>query len=68
MKKTLVRLVAGPMMGAGIAAGALGLAAAANADDPVKAHRICTRRTPGRHSLTRTMSASRIGWRIPEPG
>jgi hypothetical protein len=37
MKKNLVRLVAGPLAAAGLAAGALGLAAAANADDPVKA-------------------------------
>jgi len=37
MNKNLVRLVAGPVMAAGMAAGALGLAAAANADDPVKA-------------------------------
>jgi hypothetical protein len=37
MKKTLIRLVAGPVTAAGLAAAALGLAAAANADDPVKA-------------------------------
>ena len=37
MNKTLVRLIAGPMTAAGLAAGALGLAAAANADDPVNA-------------------------------
>jgi len=37
MKKNLVRLVASPVMATGMAAGALGLAAAANADDPVMA-------------------------------
>jgi hypothetical protein len=36
MKKNLVRLIAGPLTAAGLAAGALGMAAAANADDPVQ--------------------------------
>jgi hypothetical protein len=36
MNKNLARLIAGPVVAAGIAAGALGLAAAANADDPVQ--------------------------------
>jgi hypothetical protein len=37
MNKNLGRLVAGPLVAAGMAACALGLAAAANADDPVQA-------------------------------
>ena len=37
MNRNLARLVAGPIAAAGMAAGALGFAAAANADDPVKA-------------------------------
>ena len=37
MKKNLARIIAGPLTAAALAAGALGLAAAANADDPVKA-------------------------------
>lgn len=37
MNKNFARLVAGPLVAAGMAAGALGLAAAANADDSVQA-------------------------------
>jgi hypothetical protein len=37
MNKNLARLIAGPLAAAGLAAGALGFAAAANADDPVQA-------------------------------
>jgi hypothetical protein len=37
MNKNLIRLIAGPLAAAGLTAGALGLAAAANAnDDPVQ--------------------------------
>ena len=37
MNKNLIRLVAGPLVAGGMTAAALGLAAAANADDPVQA-------------------------------
>ena len=37
MNKNVARFIAGPLVAAGMAAGALGLAAAANADDPVQA-------------------------------
>jgi hypothetical protein len=37
MNKNTARLIAGPLAAAGLAAGALGFAAAANADDPVQA-------------------------------
>jgi hypothetical protein len=37
MNKNIARFIAGPLAAAGLGAGALGFAAAANADDPVKA-------------------------------
>ena len=37
MNKNVARIVAGPLAAAELAAGALGFAAAANADDPVQA-------------------------------
>jgi hypothetical protein len=37
MNTNIARLVAGPLAAAGLAAGALGFAAVANADDPVQA-------------------------------
>jgi hypothetical protein len=37
MNKSIARIVAGPLAAAGLAAGALGFAAVANADDPVQA-------------------------------
>ena len=37
MNKNVARFIAGPLVAAGMAAGALGSAASANADDPVQA-------------------------------
>ncbi len=53
MKKNLVRLIAGPLAAAGLAAGALGMAAAANADDPVQTAADLFRHTPDRRSPMR---------------
>ena len=45
MNKNVARFIAGPLVAAGMAAGALGLAAAANADDPVQTAPDLFRRT-----------------------